>query len=223
MDIKIEKIIRSKRRTIALQLTENAALIVRAPFNVSEHVINKFISRHENLIEKKRKEILLWNSKIIKKEFINSERFLYLGDYYNLTIVENQKFAIRFEKGFYLSKKYLPYAKEVFILWYKYKALEKITERVELYAKEKGFKYNKIGITNAQKRWGSCSTTGNLNFTYRLIMAPVKVIDSVVVHELVHLVEQNHSQSFWRKVHAIMPDNKKYKNWLKENGYTLKV
>ncbi len=223
MDIKIEKIIRSKRRTIALQLTENAALIVRAPFNVSEDAIYKVISKHENWIEKKKEKILLWNSRIIKKEFVTGEHFLYLGDYYKLTIVDDPKFAIRFENGFYLSRKYLPYAKEVFIIWYKYKALEKITERVELYAKENGFKYNKIGITNAQKRWGSCSSTGNLNFTYRLIMAPLKVIDSVVVHELVHLIEKNHSQAFWGKVNIIMPDNKRYNDWLKKNGYTLQV
>lgn len=223
MTIKIEKIIRSKRKTIALQFTDEATLIIRAPFDVSEDIINEVVIKHKDWIEKKKKEIESRDPKYSPKEFVNGEGFLYLGRYYKLKIVDNQNIPLRFENGFYLSKKAIPYAREIFIKWYRERAYEKIKERVELYAKKGGFKYNKINITNAQKRWASCSFKKNLNFSWRLIMAPINVIDYVIVHELVHLKEKNHTHSFWKKVKTILPDYEKHKEWLKKNGYLLRI
>mgnify|MGYP003877815677 CR=1 FL=1 len=223
MDIKIEKIIRTRRKTIALQITDSATLIVRAPFNVSNETIQKVILKHLFWIRKKKEEIQSRESKFSPKEFVNGEGFLYLGKYYKLRIVDNQEVPLKFKNEFYLSKRYLPNAKQIFIDWYKKKAYEKISERVKWYAQKRGFKYNKINITNAQKRWGSCSPKGNLNFPWRLIMAPLPVIDYVVVHELVHLEERKHSIAFWTKVKMLMPDYEKYKNFLKKNGYLLKL
>ncbi len=110
---------------------------------------------------------------------------------------------------------------ERFTNWYKERAYEKIKERVEFYAQKRGLKYNRVNITSAEKRWGSCSAKGNLNFSWRLIMAPLPVVDYVVVHELVHLIEKNHSKEFWKKVKLFMPDYEKYKDWLKEKGHLL--
>ena len=188
--MEIKKVIRSKRKTISLQVSDNAALIVRAPFKVSDEIINRVILKHSNWIEKKKKEIQARDLKFAKKEFVNGEGFLYLGDYYRLRLVEKQEIPLDFENGFYLSKDYLVDAKGIFIDWYKERAYEKISERVKWYAQKRGFKYNKINITNAQKRWGSCSCRNNINFSWRLIMAPLTVIDYVVVHELVHLDEK---------------------------------
>ena len=144
-----------------------------------------------------------------------------LGKYYKLTIVDNQDVPLHFDNSFYLLRDYLPVARDVFINWYKERAYEKIKERVKFYAQKRGLKYNRINITNAEKRWGSCSAKGNLNFSWRLIMAPLPVIDYVVVHELVHLVERNHTREFWAKVKLLMPDYEKYRSWLKEKGYLL--
>lgn len=224
IEIEIEKIIRTKKRkTIALQITDDATLIVRAPFDVSEQTIKNVIIKHIKWIEKKRKEILSRDPKFVKKEFVNGESFLYLGRHYKLSIVGKQKEPLRFNNGFFLAKEYLPVAKQIFINWYKQKAYEKISERVEWYAKKRGFKYNKINITNAQKRWASCSSKKNLNFSWRLIMAPLPVIDYVIIHELVHLEEKNHTKNFWVKVKMLMPDYKKHKEWLKKNGYLLRL
>ncbi|ABB16136.1 M48 family metallopeptidase [Carboxydothermus hydrogenoformans] len=223
MDIKIEKIIRTKRKTIALEVTDNATLIVRAPYRVSESTIQAVIRKHYNWIIKKKKEVEARDPKVRAKEFVNGEGFLYLGKYYKLQIVEDQIEPLKFANAFYLSKKALPHAKKVFTEWYKKAALEKITERVQFYAKMGGYKYSRINITSAQRRWGSCSSKGNLNFSWRLIMAPLPVIDYVVVHELVHLEEKNHGKVFWTKVKILMPDYQKHEKWLKENGYVLKI
>lgn len=221
--MEIKKIIRSKRKTISLQVSDEATLIVRAPFKVSEEIINRVILKHSNWIEKKKKEMQLRDIKFSKKEFVNGEGFLYLGNYYRLRLVENQEISLNFKNGFYLSKEYLANAEEIFIDWYKGRAYEKISERVKLYAQKRGFKYNKINITNAQKRWGSCSCRNNLNFSWRLVMAPLPVIDYVIVHELVHLDEKNHSKTFWNKVKMLITDYKKHQEWLKRNGHLLRL
>jgi predicted metal-dependent hydrolase len=221
--MEIKKVIRSKRKTISLQVSNDAALIVRAPFEVSDEIINRVILRHSNWIEKKKKEIQLRDIKFSKKEFVNGEGFLFLGNYYRLRLVENQEIPLNFENEFFLSKEYLSNAKEIFIDWYRKRAYEKISERVKWYAQKRGFKYNKINITNAQKRWGSCSCRNNLNFSWRLIMAPLPVVDYVIVHELVHLDEKNHSRVFWNKVKMLMTDYEKHRIWLKRNGHLLRI
>jgi len=223
MEIKIDKIIRTKRNSIALQITDDATLIVRAPFHVNDEIINRVVQKHRDWIVKKKKQIAAKDPKFSPKEFVNGEGFLYLGKYYKLKIVENQKDPLKFKNGFYLSKKYLPKAREIFLKWYKKRAYEKISERVKVFEQKRCFKYNKINITNAQKRWGSCSRNGNLNFALRLIMAPLPVIDYVVIHELVHLEEKSHTQKFWEMVKILMPDYDKYKKWLKEYGHILKI
>ena len=105
----------------------------------------------------------------------------------------------------------------------KKKALEYIALRVEYYAQLTGLKYKSIKVNEAKTRWGSCSYTGSLNFSYRLIMAPPKVIDYVVVHELMHLKQRNHSRKFWMEVAAVIPDYKGDARWLKENGHCLTI
>ncbi len=212
---------RTNRKTIAIQITEEGKLIVKAPLDASDEVIRRVVLKNRKWIESKLKEVLS-RPRAGKKEFVNGESFLYLGRPYKLHIVENQEEPLRFENGFYLSKKFLHCAREVFIAWYKEAALEKISQRVEFYAKMAGLKYGRIRITDAQRRWGSCSGN-NLNFSWRLIMAPLSAIDYVVVHELAHIEEKNHSKRFWRKVQSLMPDYEKYHQWFKENGHLLKL
>lgn len=223
MKIEINKIIRTKRKTIALQVTDDASLIVRAPFGVSEETIEHVVMKHRKWIERKQKEVLERDPKFTPKEFVNGEGFLYLGRYYKLHIVQWQEIPLLFNNGFYLLKDYVPMARALFIKWYKERALEKISERVKFYAKERGFIYNTVKITDAQTRWGSCSPKGNLLFSWRLIMAPLSIIDYVVVHELVHLEERSHNKDFWAKVKMLIPDYERRKEWLKGNAYLLKI
>ena len=206
-----------------MYINNDAALIVRAPFHTSEEVINEVVLKYKERLEKRQKEVQLKNLKFNKKEFVNGERFLYLGNDYPLKLVDNREILLNFENEFFLSKKNLSHAKNIFMIWYKRRAYETISQRVRLYAQKRGFKYNKINITNAQKRWGSCSHQGNLSFAWRLIMAPLPIIDSVVVHELVHLELKNHSKIFWNKVGSLDPQYKEHKEWLKNNGYLLRL
>jgi len=107
--------------------------------------------------------------------------------------------------------------------WYKQEAQRKISERVEWHARRFGLAVGTVRITDAQKRWGSCSQNNNLNFSWRLIMAPLRVVDYVVIHELAHTVERSHSRAFWRKVAMMCPTHRSGMEWLKKNEHLLQI
>ena len=101
------------------------------------------------------------------------------------------------------------------------KALKYIPERVAFYAPKVGVDYGRITIRNQKTRWGSCSSKGNLNFNCLLMLAPPEVLDSVVVHELAHRKEMNHSDRFYRVIREVYPDYNIWNQWLKKNGRIL--
>jgi len=219
--IKIEKIIRTKRRkTVALQITEDATLIVRAPLRVRDKIIQEIVNHHSKWIERKIEQMRARKLKYSPKKFVEGEEFLYLGKYYKLHIVDEQDSELRFQDGFHLSKDALSYAKDLFVKWYKESAYEEISQRVNFYTKMMGLQYSRIKITGAKKILGSC-TGKNLNFSWRLVMAPLQIIDYVVAHEVVHLVEKNHSKVFWNKLQVLIPDYRERRQWLKENYFLL--
>lgn len=106
---------------------------------------------------------------------------------------------------------------------YRQAAKEYVPKRVDYYASVLGVSYERIRIAEQKTRWGSCSSKGTLSFNWKLMLAPPKVLDYVVVHELCHIKEMNHSPRFWKLVEEIMPDYKEYRTWLKENGNTLQL
>ena len=101
------------------------------------------------------------------------------------------------------------------------RALKVIPDRVKYYADKMGVTYGRITIRNQRTKWGSCSGKGNLNFNCLLMLAPPEVLDSVVVHELCHLKEMNHSKKFYEEVYKILPNYQESQQWLKENGSLL--
>lgn len=221
--IKIDKIVRSRRRTLGLEITRDAGLIVRAPLRISLGDIEKMVFEKRAWIEKKQRIAREKRLKSAPVRFADREEFLYLGESFPLLIVENADTPLSFNKGFWLMRKYLPSAKKLFINWYRNEAFKKIKERVDWHSNSMRLKYSKFGISNAKKRWGSCNSKGNIHISWRLIMAPLRVIDYVVVHELVHLTERNHSKKFWDRLKIIRPDYKKSRRWLKGNGHLLVI
>lgn len=105
--------------------------------------------------------------------------------------------------------------------WYIGKAKEKIVPRVKKHARELGVNFAEVKIVDNRYRWGSCTVKNNINFNWRLIKAPMFVIDYVIIHELAHLIEPNHTPRFWNIVRAQSPTMDKAKAWLKENGQLL--
>jgi len=148
---------------------------------------------------------------------------MYLGDNYPLDIVDHQSPKLILDECFRLATTAQDCAAKVFKLWYRQNVRQILHERVKLYSQQYGFQYQSIRITSARSRWGSCSASGSLNFSWRLIMAPLGVVDYVVIHELVHTVVHNHSKRFWKKVESILPDYKERRKWLRKNGSHLMI
>jgi predicted metal-dependent hydrolase len=221
-DIKIDKLIRSKRRTIALIISNDARLIIRAPHHASMDEINKFISKHQDWIEKKINIIKERNKNIKVREFVQGENFLYLGKEYSLDIGTYYEIYIE-DSTLKFPSKFLKNPKRKLYLWYKEKAVEKFKERLDLYSELIGVKYEYLKINNAKHRWGSCNAKSGINLNWRLILAPLDILDYVIVHELIHIEEKNHKTKFWDKVKKFLPSYKYNVKWLKENGMKLNI
>lgn len=222
MPIEVNEIIRSKRKTLALIVKPNGFLIVRAPLRTPEKAVLDFVEQHAAWIEKKQAEVSA-ALQTPPRRYIPGETFMYLGETYALEIVKEQKKALILEGNFKLAETVRDKAELVFKHWYRAEAKQILGERVSLYASQYGLQYEKIGITSARTRWGSCSADGSLNFSWRLILAPLEAVDYVVVHELVHTIFHNHSKRFWKRVEKIMPDYRERRKWLRKNGQGLMV
>jgi len=218
--VEIHKIIRTKRRTIALIIGADATLTVRAPIGTPLDYIEQLVSKKMSWIKHKIRQAHL-RPIVPVKEFVNGESFLFLGKPYKLSFGKNPRSPLEFRGGFIIGQENRPHAKKLLIDWYKKQARQKITERVEWYSRILGLRYQTVNITEARKRWGSCNVDGNLNFSWRLIMAPLSIVDYVVAHELAHLEEKNHSKRFWNKIRTIFPDYKDRVRWLKENEHMM--
>jgi predicted metal-dependent hydrolase len=221
MSTPIDRLVRSHRKTIALVIERDGRLTVRAPLRMPAARIQEFVESHSDWIEKNLARLRA-APPLPARRYLEGETFLYLGVAYPLSLVTAARPALAFDgASFRLAKSSLPEAAGLFARWYKLQARLFLTGRVLATAGKHAFRYQKIRISSARTRWGSCSSGGTLSFTYRLVMAPPEVVDYVVLHELVHTQVHNHSKTFWNRVAQLMPDYKVRLAWLKKNGKFL--
>jgi predicted metal-dependent hydrolase len=215
-----DRIIRSRRRTISLEITKEAALVVRAPMRTPETYIHSLIEQKRAWIEKKIAEIRSRPAPP-ERRFVRGGEFLFLGKMYPLEVIEDSDAGISLSDRFYLGKKRLPEVRGLLQAWYVEKAAAIVPVRVAGFAAILDYRPKKIRISDTRRRWASCSTSGTLSFCWRLIMAPPEVIDYVIVHELVHIRQPDHSNRFWEKVGQAMPDYERHREWLRKNERML--
>jgi predicted metal-dependent hydrolase len=217
------RLVRSHRRTFALEIAPDGRLIVRAPHCLAEGRIELLISKYGQWIETKRKALEKLTPPGSSVGFQEGDRLFFLGKEYPLRYVEEDTggSALCFDGRFLLRRKEAHCARTLFREWCCVQAREILSERTRFLGSLSGLNAGAVRITDARKRWGSCGNNGRLNFTWRLVMAPLDVIDYVVVHELMHLKEQNHSKRFWQSVRMILPDFNERRRWLKEHEQTL--
>ena len=222
MTIPQHQLIRSKRKTLALIVKPDGSVLVRVPMRTSNAVIEEFVRKNTPWIEKQLAKALAARPQS-PRSYRSGETFLYLGEMYPLEIVEGQRKPLRLNGTFKLAASRQDQAASAFEHWYREQARRVITERVGLFAQQYGFQYKGIRITSARTRWGSCSAVGALSFSWRLIQAPLAVVDYVVIHELVHTVFHNHSKKFWQRLGMILPEYQEHRRWLREHGQRLLV
>jgi len=211
----------NKRKTLGLVVERDKSVVVLAPVGTSDDTVERFVEKKKFwLFEKINFSPKLGEPKP-ESPFISGKSISYLGKNYKLDTVNEPIEGIHFASKFLISKSNLDQAPELLNIWYKEKAKEKITPKVMQYARQLGVEYNNILISDLKYTWGSCTLKGNLNFNWRLIKAPHFVINYIVIHEIAHLIELNHSKRFWNIVKVQMPNYMEAKMWLKECGESL--
>ena len=217
------KIIRSDRRTIALEIQSDGCVIIRAPKHIHHSYIQKLLNEKQDWILEKQKIIAERQTKVLSKQYVQDEDFYYLGKKYKLDIVDNYSKTIEFNNGFKVFAQDKESVKILILSWYKKQAKKIIPSSVFQIAESNNLTFNNVKITSAEKRWGSCTSKKTLNFSWRIIMLPAEIIEYIIIHELAHLKELNHSRSFWREVEYMMSDYKQKNRWLKNNSYKFKL
>lgn len=228
------KVIKKKRKTLGIKITNDAEVVVSAPIGVTESVIYDIVNKKAAWIIEKLNQIKEIEKYKEKEEFVDGKKVEFLGQVYLLKINRNfdrEKALVYLADNNIVVNIRLSYnddeknivVKSLLINWFKEQAKVKFLERTEYYAKKIGVKPNDIRVKEQKTLWGSCSGKNNINYNWKLIMAPPKVLDYVVVHELCHILQRNHSNKFWELVGKIMPDYKEIRKWLKENGRRLNI
>lgn len=222
-DINYE-LIRRKRKSSSLIVESDGNIKLIVPLDTSIEDIECILESKRYWIYIKKSEFESLNHSKVDRKFVNGQGFMYLGASYRLEIVEDLDVDLKLYRGkFYLKKSKLDNASEVFKSFYREKGLKKIIERINLYKNMIGVEPKNIRVMELQNRWGSCTEQGNLNFNFKCMMAPLSVIDYIVVHELAHIKYKDHSSDFWNIVDKVIPDYENKKNWLRENGASLDI
>lgn len=210
------KLIRSKRSTIAIHIRKDATLEVRAPLKTSKADIDRFVMSKQDWITRHLAQM--------EQHVSNKAEFTIK---YNDTVpMQGEEYPVVARDGnqagfdgdcFFLPPGLAPgELKRVIIQVYRLVAKKLLTNKVIDYSKQMSVMPTAVKINGAKTRWGSCSGRNSINFSWRLVMADDEVIDYVVVHELAHIREHNHSEGFWRVVASVLPDYKERQKKLKE-------
>lgn len=189
------RLIKSKRYSYSIQISVEKGVIVRCPMKPSELFLKKMLTEKADWIKRKYDEVCARREMLLNSVYTPKER------------EELQRIYVRAAKE-YFPKRVQYYVNEIY--W----------EDSEI-RRETNLPYVNITIRDQKTRWGSCSSRGTLSFNWRLMLAPPRVLDYVVVHELCHIKHMDHSKEFWEMVESVLPDYKERRQWLKEHGNEL--
>ncbi len=217
------KLIYTDRKTVNISVERDRSIIVRAPQNTSRDKIDAILEKKKLWLFEKINHAQKYPFKKGRKEFVTGETLMYLGKNYKLHVIPESIKGVEFNQKFIISKENQPKAYSIFKAWYVNKAKEKIEKIAIEYSQNLGVVYNSLKVSELKYTWGSCSPNNNLNFNWRLVKAPLYVIKYIVVHELTHIVELNHTPRFWNMLSIQIPNYEKAKKWLKQNGDLLET
>ncbi|WP_160670277.1 SprT family zinc-dependent metalloprotease [Clostridium sp. C8-1-8] len=215
------EIVRSKRKTVAIEVKEDK-IIVKCPYRCSKAYIDSVINKNKLWIEQTHKKIMERGEKRLK--YVDGQIVYYLGRPYELEFNYDLKNSLQFKQDKFIftleaSKKgdntlLEEMAKDMLMNWFRKEAKEYLNKRTFEIADKLGVSVNKVYIKNVKTIWGSCSSKNNINYNIKLISMPEGVIDYVIIHELCHTLERNHSNKFWALVEKVIPDYKERRNFL---------
>lgn len=210
------RIIRANRRTISLHIESDGSVLVKAPRLMFEWQIKNFIKEHKDWVDKHvhRRSAVMQLKVEGEYLFLGKKLSLEVGDYLEIEIKKDKLLfpkALLFRKEKELSNWYIRQAREI------------ISRQTKLYAEKMKTSFKEITFSDTKSQWGRCTHDNRLQFNWRLVMAPLLVINYVVIHELSHTMEKNHTQMFWMKVRSQNPSYRQQIKWLKDHGVGLRI
>ena len=227
-------VVRTDRKTVGINIDPEKGMVVRSPEELTDEEIEEVIENKSSWILEKLDKVAEIKPKPSPKEFLSGEKLPYLGKRYRLKVKARDNISnvnVKLFRGKFMidypaelqgrEDERKEAIREELISWYRERAEIKIKERVDKYKDKLDVEPNMVKVKKQKKRWGSCSSKNNLNFNWKIIMAPMTMVDYVIVHELTHLKHPNHSKDFWKTVEAIIPDYEERREWLRVNGRRL--
>jgi len=200
---------------MAINIKPDGSVIIRVPLLASTPTIQKFITKYQSWINDKL-ETINANPPI-------NDQLYYLGQLYPMVLTQKSTNTVEIlENNILIAiKDDQDRPHPMLINWYKQQTISLVTPILKKYQAKYEITFNRLTITAAKTRWGSCSSRGNICFSYRLAMLPIYVIEYIVVHELAHLKYLNHSSKFWEHVGKLYPEYNNAEKWLKQHKYAL--
>lgn len=225
----VEVIRTNRRKTASVKIVDGLVQVI-VPKRLSKQRIEDLINKRRAWIMDKLR-IHANRPPVTPKEYVNGECFPYLGKNYKLKLVMADFIGAKLKDGYLTvgmnstvpASKTKQHVKDLITAWYIERAKERLEEKTNRYAKVLGLEPNSINVKEYKSRWGSCSTKGDISYNWKIILAPHNIADYVVVHELCHMLEHNHSPKFWKHVERTVADYKERKLWLRQNGEQLMV
>lgn len=211
---------RSKRKTLSLTVLKNGSVIVKAPINMRDEIITNFVESKQSWLHEKLSNIKATQNKF--EDVISGKQVMIYGNKYSVVktdikqIQTSNKFEL-FVPAKYEGEKQI----KAIALWFKKLAKKVLAERLAFIEKRINLKSTSFKIGDSRGRWGSCNSYGNIIINYRVVMLPPSIIDYVLVHELCHLLELNHSKKFWQNVEKFLPNFEIQRKNIKEYGFLL--
>jgi predicted metal-dependent hydrolase len=219
----------SSRKTTDIVIERDGKVVVRAPARYSPEQVDAVVASKRLWIYRNLAEWKDLNTTAVTREWVSGETFLYLGSAYRLALVSDQAQPLKLKDGrFRLSRAVIELggveaARDAFEQFYTARGLHRFAERVAHFAPKVGVNPGGVIVKEMGYRWASCGRSGVLNFHWKCMMAPPKIVDYVAVHELCHVHYRNHNDAFWNEVDKILPDWRERKAWLRNHGASLEV
>lgn len=228
-DIEYELLDGSERATTDIVIERNGKITVRAPKGFTPEQVDAVVQSKRMWIYRNLAEWKDLNASAVVREWVNGETFLYLGRSYRLSLVSGQNEALLLKDGrFCLQRRLIETggpaaARSAFETYYITRGQQRLAQRVAYYAKKVGVQPGEIRVKDMGYRWASCGKSGSLNFHWKCMMAPPRIIDYIVVHELCHFLRRNHDDAYWNEVDKVMADYRERKAWLRRHGANLDI
>lgn len=211
-----------RRKTLQLTVERDSTLLLTSPPGVALDTLEAFVRRKQPWVYKKLAEKALMQKQVRQKRFVQGEGFLYLGRHHRLNLVTEQPEPLKWVNGrFHLRRDAVANARQHFIRWYSLRGKAWLWQRVQDFTVRLGVQPTGLKVQDLGYRWGSCGKGNMLYFHWKTMLLPARIAEYVVVHELVHLHEPNHSAEFWLRLERAMPDFEERKVWLAEHGMDI--